>query len=72
MVYVVYCVGKWQGWESIQFRNWNCSSIPIPIPELELELKLVKLKMELESKTLELGLKTGIEFYATATTAFSS
>ena len=26
------------GLGSIQFRNWNCSSIPIPIPELELEL----------------------------------
>ena len=56
------------GLGSIQFRNWNCSSIPIPIPELELELelKLVELKMELELKTLELELelelKTGIEF----------
>ena len=57
------------GLGSIQFRNWNCSSIPIPIPELELELelKLVELKMELELKTLELELelelKTGIEFF---------
>ena len=51
------------GLGSIQFRNWNCSSIPIPIPELELELKLVELKMEL---------KTGIEFFATATTALAS
>ena len=60
------------GFESIQFRNWNCSSIPIPIPKLELELKLVELKMGLELKTLELELKTGIEFFATATTAFTS
>ena len=57
------------GLGSIQFRNWNCGSIPIPIPELELELelKLVELKMELELKTLELELelelKTGIEFF---------
>ena len=29
-------------------------------------------KMELELKTLELELKTGIEFFATATTAFTS
>ena len=70
MVCVVYCVGKWQGWG--QFRTWNCSSIPIPILELELELKLVELKMELELKTLELELKIGIEFFATATTAFTS
>ena len=51
------------GLGSIQFRNWNCSSIPIP--ELELELKLVELKMELELKSLELELelKTGIEFF---------
>ena len=67
----------WQaGLGSIQFRNWNCSSIPIPIPELELELKLVELKMELELKTLELELelelKTGIEFFATATAAITS
>ena len=64
------------GLGSIQFRNWNCSSIPIPIPELELELKLVELKMELELKTLELELelelKTGIEFFATATAAITS
>ena len=61
------------GLGSIQFRNWNCSSIPIPIPELELELKLVELKMELELKTLELELelKTGIEFFA-ATAAITS
>ena len=62
------------GLGSIQFRNWNCSSIPIPIPELE--LKLVELKMELELKPLELELelelKTGIEFFATATTALTS
>ena len=57
------------GLGSIQFRNWNCRSIPIPIPELELELelKLVELKMELELKTLELELelelKTGIDFF---------
>ena len=57
------------GLGSIQFRNWNCRSIPIPIPELELELelKLVELKMELELKSLELELelelKTGIEFF---------
>ena len=63
---------------SIQFRNWNCSSIPIPIPELELELelKLVELKMEWELKPLELELelelKTGIEFFATATAAVTS
>ena len=59
------------GLGSIQFRNWNCSSIPIPIPELELEL--VELKMELELKTLELELelKTGIEFFA-ATAAITS
>ena len=48
------------------------NSIPIPIREMELELKLVELKMELELKTLELELKTGIEFFATATTAFTS
>ena len=64
------------GLGSIQFRNWNCSSIPIPIPELELELelKLVELKMELELKTLELELelKTGIECFATATAAIIS
>ena len=69
-------VSHWLGTElgSIQFRNWNCSSIPIPIPELELELKLVELKMELELKTLELELelKTGIEFFATATAAITS
>ena len=69
--------GLWMaGLGSIQFRNWNCSSIPIPIPELELELelKLVELKMELELKTLELELelKTGIEFFATATAAITS
>ena len=55
------------GLGSIQFRNWNCGSIPIPIPELELELKLVELKMESELKTLELELelelKTGIEIF---------
>ena len=67
----VWCIGKVAGLESIQFRNWNCSSIPIPIPELELELKLVELKMELELKTLELELKAGIEFFATATTTFT-
>ena len=69
--------GTWcdlySGLGSIQFRNWNCSSIPIPIPELELEL--VELKMELELKTLELELelelKTGIEFFA-ATAAITS
>ena len=60
------------GLGSIQFRNWNCSSIPIPIPELELELKLVELKMELELKTQELELKTGIECFATATAATTS
>ena len=64
------------GLGSIQFRNWNCSSIPIPIPELELELKLVELKMELELKSLELELelelKTGIEFFATATAALTT
>ena len=57
---------------SIHFQNWNCSSIPIPIPELELELKFVELKMELELKTLELELKTGIDSFATATTALTS
>ena len=65
---------SWSGLGSIQFRNWNCSSIPIPIPELE--LKLVELKMELELKSLELELelelKTGIEFFATATAALTS
>ena len=55
--------GQVAGLGSIQFRNWNCSSIPIPIPELELELEL---------KTLELELKTGIDFFVTATTAFTS
>ena len=40
--------------------------------EMELELKLTELKMELELKILELELKTGIEFFATATTAFIS
>ena len=62
------------GLGSIQFRNWNCSSIPIPIPELELELKLVELKMELQLKTLELELelKTGIDFLVTATAAITS
>ena len=68
---VVLC-GQVAALGSIQFRNWNCSSIPIPILELELELKLVELKMELELETLELELKTGIEFFATATTAFTS
>ena len=63
--------GQVAGLGSIQFRNWNCCSIPIPILELELELKLVELKMELELKTLELELKTGIDFFATATTAFT-
>ena len=62
------------GLGSIQFRNWNCRSIPIPIPELE--LKLVELKMELELKTLELELelelKTGIDFFAMATAALTS
>ena len=53
--------GQVAGLGSVQFWNWNCSSIPIPIRELE----LVELKMELE-------LKTGIEFFATATTAFTS
>ena len=68
----------WAGLGSIQFRNWNCSSIPIPIPELELELelKLVELKMELELKylelELELELKTGIEFFSIATAALTS
>ena len=62
--------GQVAGLGSIQFRNWNCSSIPIPI--LELELKLVELKMELELKSLELELKTGIEFLAIAITAFTS
>ena len=62
--------GQVTGLGSIQFRNWNWSSIPIL--EVELELKLVELKMELELKTLELELKTGIEFFATATTAFTS
>ena len=61
------------GLGSIQFRNWNCRSIPIP--ELELELKMVELKMELELKTLELELelelKTGIEFFAIATAALT-
>ena len=64
------------GLGSIQFRNWNCSSIPIPELELELELKSVELKMELELKTLELELelvlKTGFEFFATATAAITS
>ena len=55
--------GQVAGLGSIQFRNWNCSSIPIPIPELELELEL---------KTLELELKTGIDFFVTVTTAFTS
>ena len=94
MFLVSYCICLWPvywshalSWEwrcssaglgSIQFRNWNCSSIPIPIPELELELelKLVELKMELELKSLELELelelKTGIEFFATATAALTS
>ena len=64
--------GQVAGLGSIQFRNWNCSSIPIPIPELELKLKLVESKMELELKTLEFESKTGIEFFATATTALAS
>ena len=69
---VVLC-GQVAGFGSIHcFQNWNCSSIPIPIPELESELKLVELKTELELKTLELELKTGIDFFATATTAFTS
>ena len=53
--------GQVAGLESIQFRNWNCSSIPIPIPELVLELK-----------TVELELKTGIDFFTTATTAYTT
>ena len=64
--------GQVAGLGSIQCRNWNCSSIPIPIPKLELELKLVELIMELELKTVELEFKAGIEFFATATTAFTS
>ena len=59
--------GQVAGLGSIQFRNWNCSSIVIPIPELE--LKFVELKMELELKTLELELKTGF-FFSIATTAY--
>ena len=67
MVCVVYCVGKWQGWG--QFN----SGIGIAAQfQFQLELELVELKMELELKTLELGLKTGIEFFATATTAFTT
>ena len=62
--------GKAAGLESIQFRNWNCSSIPIPIPEWELELKLVELKLKNSGTWLD-G-KTGIDFFATATTAFTS
>ena len=60
--------GQVAGLGSIHFQNWNCSSIQIPIPEFEFEfeLKLVELK------TLELELKTGIDFFATATTAFTS
>ena len=78
----MYCIsfGVWisctTGLGPIQFRNWNCSSIPIPIPELELELelKLVELKMELELKPLELELelKTGIDFFVIATAALTS
>ena len=64
--------GQVAGLGSIQFRNWNCNSISIPNLDLELELKLVELKMKLELKTLELELKTGIEFFATAATAFTS
>ena len=66
--------GQVPGLGSILFRNWNCSSIPIPVPEseLELELKLVELKLELKLKTLELELRTGIDCFATATTAFTS
>ena len=60
--------GQVAGLWSIHIRNWNCSSIPI----LELELKWVELKMELDLKTLELELKTGIDFFATASTAFTS
>ena len=56
--------GQVAGLESIQFRNWNCNSIPIPEVELELKLEL-ELKMELE-------LKIGIELFGTATTAFTS
>ena len=52
--------GQVAGLGSIQFRNWNCSSIPIP--ELEVELKLLELKMDLQLKTLELQLKTGFVF----------
>ena len=54
---IVWTSGR-VGVNSIQFWNWNCSSILIPIRELE--LKLMELKMELELKTLELELKTGI------------
>ena len=53
------------GLGSIQFRNWNCRSIPIPIPELELKLVELKMELELKSLELELELKTGIEFFAT-------
>ena len=71
--FLVFYHGLQPGLGSIQFRNWNCSSIPIP--ELELELKLVELKMELELKSLELELelelKTGIEFFVTATAALT-
>ena len=70
----VWCIvsASGAGLGSIQFRNWNCSSIPIPIRELELELKMVELKMELELNTLELELKTRIEFFVAATTALTS
>ena len=46
----------------------------LELKTLELELELVELKMELELKTLELELelKTGIEFFATATAAITS
>ena len=50
---------KGAGLGLIHFWNWNCWSIPILIPELE----LVELKMKLELKTVELELKTGIDFF---------
>ena len=54
--------GQVAGLESIQFRNWNCSSIPIPIPELELELKLVELEMEMELKLWNWNWKLELNF----------
>ena len=55
---------NWNWWNWKWNWNWNPGNW-----NWKLELKLVELKMELELKSRELELKTGIEFFATATTS---